>query len=64
MEKQVMDKFYKDFLAKDVLMKVKHSGERYDIVLYDLQNRTFAGISAYFSDVVEYLERKLSLNRA
>lgn len=61
MENEIITGLYKVFLTKRVLMSVKKIGKRYDVTLHDLTNDTYTGISAYFNDVLEYLQRKLIL---
>lgn len=61
MENEILTGLYKVFLTKRVLMNVKKIGKRYDVTLHDLTNNTYTGISAYFNDVLEYLQRKLIL---
>lgn len=61
MENEILTGLYKVFLTKRVLMNVKKIDKRYDVTLHDLTNNTYTGISAYFNDVLEYLQRKLIL---
>lgn len=61
MENEILTGLYKVFLTKRILMSAKKIGKRYDVTLHDLTNDTYTGISAYFNDVLEYLQRKLIL---
>ena len=58
---KIMDRFYKGFFARNIMLCVKKYGNRYSVILYDLNNKACSGINARLSDVTEYLERKLAL---